>query len=316
MYITPGEEVEMFNMYQIIKMLRPHQWIKNAVCFAALIFGQKLFLPEGQGLNWPDILKTLEVFAAFCLLSSGVYIFNDVCDRHRDRQHPEKKNRPVASGAVSPFTALVFCMTLVIASLALALSLNFPSFMVLLIYASVMLLYTLHLKHLVVVDVMTIGFGFCLRAIGGATAIGIPMSSWLLLCAFVLALFLGFGKRRHELLLLEREPDMRPDGVFKKYDMFFLNEMSAVCAACAVMSYGLYVTSTRAHEVFGHSLILTMPFVIYGIFRFLYQIHFSKRGNPSEIVYSDKVLLITVGLWIASVVLLLKYGKGLTIFVP
>jgi 4-hydroxybenzoate polyprenyltransferase len=279
--------------------LRPDQWTKNLIVFAALIFAVKLLDPAALAL-------ASAAFLIFCALSGAVYLFNDISDREADRQHPLKRLRPIASGALSPGAALAWAVGLSAAALAAAYGLR-PMFAVAAAaYLALFVLYTRTLKHIVILDVMSIAIGFVLRAVAGGLVIGVPISDWLLVCTILLALFLGLAKRRHEITMLA-------DGasghrrILEEYDPYLLDQMIAIVAAATLVVYIIYCASPDTAERFGTGmLVLTTPFPIYGIFRYLYLVHRKHGGgSPSDLLLRDRPLLSCVALWGAAVVLII-----------
>ncbi|SYZ74799.1 conserved membrane hypothetical protein [Candidatus Zixiibacteriota bacterium] len=284
---------------EIVKLLRPSQWIKNGVVLAGLIFAEKadqLVLVE----------KSLLVLVAFCFLSSSVYVLNDIVDRDRDRLHPLKKNRPLASGRISPMTAGVTGVILLIAGLGLSYIVGASLLIVSVAYVTLNILYTFLLKNVVIIDVMTIAAGFVLRALAGAVAIRVEFSGWLLVATFVLALFLALGKRRHEITFLQGEATAHRK-ILEKYSTQLLDQLIGVVTASTVITY-LFYTLSRDIQVKLHTqyLYVTIPFVIYGIFRYLYLVHKEEQGgSPTTLLLNDRPLLLDVLLWLASVLLIL-----------
>lgn len=283
----------------LIVSLRPDQWSKNLIVFAALIFAVQLFDPAALAL-------ASAAFVIFCGLSGAVYLMNDVSDREADRQHPLKRMRPIASGALSPGAALAWAFGLGGTALAVAFWLR-PLFGVAAAsYVALFILYTRALKHVVILDVMSIAIGFVLRAVAGGLVIGVPISDWLLVCTILLALFLGLAKRRHEITMLA-------DGAtghrrtLEEYDPYLLDQMIAIVAAATLVAYIIYCASPDTAEKFGTRwLVLTTPFPIYGIFRYLYLVHRKHGGgNPSDLLLRDRPLLGCVALWGLAVILII-----------
>jgi 4-hydroxybenzoate polyprenyltransferase len=285
----------------LVRSMRPHQWTKNVFVFAALIFAQRFDRSE-------DVLRTLAAFALFCALSGAVYIINDLVDREKDRAHARKRLRPIASGRVSPAAAAVFATILVVASLGLAFALDTSFGVVAATYFAVNLFYSFYLKRLVILDVMTIAFGFVLRAVAGAEVIHVPISPWLILCTSLLALFLGFCKRRHELTYLQAGASGHRESL-REYNVAFLDQMIAVVTASTVIAYALYAMSPEVQEkLHTNYLGVTVPFVLYGIFRYLYVLNMKgEGGSPSQVLIEDKPLLLNVILWMATCVVLLYF---------
>ena len=283
----------------ILRSMRPAQWTKNLFVFAALIFAQKFF-------SVPLLFKSLAAFLVFCLISGGLYIFNDLRDREEDRAHPKKSQRPIARGEVSSSEALAAFLVLVGGSLAAAFFLNRNFFITVLVYVVLQLAYSLKLKQVVILDIFVIAAGFVIRVVAGGLVIAVPISSWLLICTTLLALFLAMSKRRHELVLLEEKAvDHRP--ILKEYSAYLLDQMIAVVTASTLIAYCLYTISPETVAKFGtEHLVWTSAFVLYGIFRYLYLVHQKgKGGSPEELVLQDKPLLLNVVLWIGAVILII-----------
>jgi 4-hydroxybenzoate polyprenyltransferase len=279
----------------VVVSLRPTQWFKNLFIFAALVFSRNLNdLSKGLSVLW--------AFVLFCLLSSGTYLINDLFDLQNDRKHPFKSRRPLASGQLKTSTAAGLAALMVLVSLGLSFLLH-PHFgLVALAYLVINLAYSAHLKQVVILDVMLVAFGFVLRAVAGALVIEVEISSWLLICTILIALFLALGKRRHEVMLLA-EGSSEHRRVLGDYSPYFLDQMMAVVTASTLMSYTLYTLSPEVTRKFGdNDLIFTVPFVLYGIFRYLYVVHRqSKGGSPTHVLLTDRPLLLDILLWFAAV---------------
>ncbi|MFH2003588.1 MAG: decaprenyl-phosphate phosphoribosyltransferase [Bacteroidota bacterium] len=276
----------------IIASMRIQQWIKNLFIFAALIFSGHLFIVN-------DLLLTLVGFFAFSFASSAVYLINDVADIEKDKLHPLKSKRPLPSGNLKISTAVGSSIIFAILSLSLGYFLN-PNFVLItLIYISVNILYSFTLKHVVILDVMTIAFGFVLRVVAGAAIIQVPTSEWLIICTILLSLFLGFSKRRSELTLLEVNANHHRS-VLGHYSSQFLDQMIGIVTATTVMSYALYTISEETVQKFStKNLVYTVPFVLYGIFRYLYLVYKKEEGdNPTHSVLTDAPLIVNVIVWI------------------
>ncbi len=283
----------------IVRLMRPSQWTKNAVVFAALIFSKHLFILE-------DALAVLAAFTAFCFVASGAYVMNDLRDCERDREHPSKRLRPLPAGRVAKGTAVVLSAGLMVAGLAVAAMLGTAFGVMLAGYLLLQFAYTYWLKEIVILDVMAIAAGFVIRAGAGGVVIDVPVSPWLIICTFLLMLFLGFSKRRHELTLLDdRATDHRAS--LREYSPYFLDQMISVVTASTVVAYAIYTVSPEVQEKLGTDLLyLTIPFVLFGIFRYLYLVHRREEGgNPTQILLSDKPLLADVLIWVATAALLL-----------
>ena len=279
--------------------MRPSQWVKNFLIFAGLIFSQNLFSPA-------FFLKSLFAFVLFCGVSSSVYILNDILDVKQDRLHPLKSKRPLASGELAVSSAFAFSIILGIVCIALSFYLHVNFGMIVVIYFLLNLFYSLYLKQLVILDVMCVAAGFVLRALAGALVIDVVISSWLVVCTTLLALFLGFSKRRHELVLLENDA-VEHRKILAEYSPYFLDQMIAVVTASTVVAYAFYTLSPEVMQKLGTRYMdLTIPFVLYGIFRYLYLIHQKKEGGrPTRLLLSDKPILINVVLWLITVFLIL-----------
>ena len=283
----------------IVALLRPAQWVKNLLVFAALIFAKHLFVPESVG-------RALIAFASFCLLASAAYVFNDLLDVENDRRHPVKRSRPLASGRVSVAAGRALAVGLAAVAVAIAAPLGRSFVEIAVAYAVLQVLYSIALKNLVILDAMTIAAGFVLRAVGGGVAIAVQVSPWLIICTFLLALFLGFSKRRHELVLLEEEAGAHRASL-REYSPYFLDQMISVVTASTVVAYAFYTVSPEVREkLHTDSLYLTIPFVLYGIFRYLYLVHQREGGgNPTHELLSDRPLWVNLLLWIGTAVWLL-----------
>ena len=273
---------------ELIISLRPKQWYKNLVIFIGIVFSLNL-------LNFGLWINSIGAFAVFCALSGSIYIINDILDREKDKNHPKKRLRPIPSGKLKISHAVSFVTILVIISLILLAALTF--FILLLDYSA-------FLKQLIIVDIMVISTGFVLRAIAGCLAVGVIISPWLIICAFLLALFLGIGKRRHELVLLGDEAGKHRENL-DGYSTQMLDQMINITTSALIMSYSLYTFFT------GKILImLTIPFAFYGLFRYIYLVHAQNFGGEPEMLFKDKGMLLSIVLWIVLIVIVL-YGNKL-----
>ena len=289
----------------LIVSVRPGEWTKNLFVFAGLLFGQRLTDPIAVG-------RAVTAFVIFCSLAGVVYLVNDVADRDRDRQHPRKRDRPIASGELSVSAALTAAGVLGIGALSAAWWMGRDFGLVATAYVLLLVLYSGPLKHIVIIDVLTIAIGFVLRVVAGAVAISVPISQWLLICTILLALFLGLSKRRHEIVMLA-------DGatghrrILQEYSPYLLDQMIGVVTASTLMAYILYATSHETAERFGTSLLgLTIPFPLYGIFRYLYLVHLKEGGgSPAELLLNDRPLLVCVALWAVAVVVIIYRPFGI-----
>jgi 4-hydroxybenzoate polyprenyltransferase len=299
--VTDVPRTQAASLADIWRLLRPTQWSKNSVLFAALIFAKHLFEPH-------DVLVVSLAFVAFCAVASGAYVMNDLRDCERDRQHPLKSQRPLPSGRVSRGTATVLALVLMTAGLAGASALGVGFAVMVGLYLALQIAYTFWLKEVVILDVMAIAAGFVIRAGAGGVVIHVPVSPWLIICTFLLMMFLGFSKRRHELIVLEaRATDHRAS--LKEYSPYFLDQMIAVVTASTVVAYAIYTVSPEVREKLGtDNLYLTIPFVLFGIFRYLYLVHQREEGgNPTQLLLSDRPLQLDLLLWITTAALLLYW---------
>jgi 4-hydroxybenzoate polyprenyltransferase len=281
--------------------LRPQQWTKNLIVFVGLIFGGKL-------LDRQSVTAAVVAFLVFCCLSGVVYLINDVRDREADRLHPRKSRRPIAAGEVSPALAVGFAGVLAAVSLATAFRLS-PQFgAIASLYAGMLVFYSTNLKHVVILDVLTLAFGFVLRAAAGAAAVSVDVSHWLLLLTLLGALFLALSKRRAELVALtDGASQHRPS--LEEYSPVLLDQMINVVTASTLLAYALYTIDPETVAKFGtNRLVWTVPFPLYGIFRYLYLVHQREGGgDPSEVLLTDRPILLCVALWGASIIALV-YG--------
>ncbi|MGB8212301.1 MAG: decaprenyl-phosphate phosphoribosyltransferase [Anaerolineales bacterium] len=272
----------------LLKTMRPRQWTKNAFLFAALVFDGKLF-------HLADFLRTLAGFGLFCLISSAVYIFNDLLDIESDRQHPVKKNRPIPSGKLPVAVAVVAGVILVLFTLVAGFLLAWQFALTLLVYFVLMLAYSKWLKHVLILDVLVLAAGFVLRVHAGTTLIVVErFSPWLYVLMTLLALYLGFGKRRAELALLAQDA-IGHRQVFDGYTIPLLDQFITIVSGTTIVAYALYTFFRPAAP---QSLMLTIPFVVYAIFRYLYLVEVKQiGGEPEEILLSDRPLQLTILLW-------------------
>jgi 4-hydroxybenzoate polyprenyltransferase len=272
--------------------------------FAGLVFGGRLLDPTA-------FVPAALTFAAFCALSGSVYLLNDVADRSGDQRHPLKRMRPIAAGTLSPRTAVVVAVVLTAAALAVTFAIGPMLAAVCATYVVLLGLYSSAFKHVVIIDVLTIAAGFVLRAVAGAVAVDVPIGQWLLICTTLLALFLAFSKRRHEIVLLgEGATGHRP--ILDEYSPYLLDQMIAVVTASTVIAYTIYATSPETAARLGTARLgVTIPFVLYGIFRYLYLVHQKREGgSPSTLLLTDRPLLACVGLWIAVAAMLMYSPLG------
>ncbi len=269
--------------------MRVKQWTKNFLVYAAPMFNGTLFKPEVFAV-------TTAVFFAFCMAGSGIYIINDIYDLEKDRLNPSKSHRPLASGKIRAAPAVVCSVICIALGLAVSFAVNMHCFYILASYVLINLLYTVKLKHAVIIDVMIIAYGFVARAVYGASASGVKMTTWFILCVMFLSLFLALGKRRYELAALQNHTISEGRNVLKYYSIGLLDHMINITTSGLVMSYALFTmdSSTRNNQ----AMAMTIPIVIYGIFYYLYVVHVKNGGgSPDEALYKEKPILITVAVY-------------------
>jgi 4-hydroxybenzoate polyprenyltransferase len=296
-HAVPGRSLAL----HLLLSLRPAQWSKNLLVFAGLLFGRRLF-------DAASVLDAVSAFAVFCVLSGVVYLVNDIADRESDRQHPLKAQRPIASGALPvPIAAGIAC-ALGAGGLVAAYAIG-PTFAaVAAAYLGLQIMYSFPLKHIVIIDVLTIAVGFVLRAVGGAVAVHVEISHWLLVCTILLALFIALAKRRHEIVLLAGgAANHRP--ILGEYSAYLLDQMIGVVTASTLISYVFYTISPETQAKFGTAWLgLTIPFPLYGIFRYLYLVHQREGGgSPADLLLTDRPLLACVALWALTVALIIYH---------
>jgi|YNPNPStandDraft_1061719.scaffolds.fasta_scaffold06997_5 4-hydroxybenzoate polyprenyltransferase len=285
----------------LIELLRPKQWTKNIFVFAVLIFSHDLFVPR-------QVARAVLGFIVFCVISSAAYVFNDLMDREQDRHHPRKCRRPIASGRVSPLLAVVIFVALSLIGLASAAAIHYRFGIIAAVYLGINVGYSLYLKHVVILDVMILSSGFVLRLFSGAAILDVTMSSWFIICTILVSLFLGLGKRRQELVIMG-DKAVRHRDVLKHYTPYFLDQMIAVVTASTLISYAIYTISEETVRKFHtQNLVLTLPFVLYGIFRYLYLIHRHGKGDsPTMLMLEDVPMMINSVLYIVTVIVVI-YG--------
>jgi 4-hydroxybenzoate polyprenyltransferase len=283
----------------LFETLRPQQWVKNGFVFAALIFSQSLTRGD-------RCLRVTLAALVFCLISSAAYILNDILDAAEDRRHPTKKFRPIAAGRISPSVAGMAGVLLGGAGLLGAWKLNAGFLGIVVAYLALNVLYSSFLKKVVLLDVFIVAAGFLFRVIGGGLVIQVPISPWLIVCTTLLALFIALSKRRHELVLLGAQaPEHR--AILASYTPYFLDQLIGIVTASTVVTYALYTLSPDVQSKFpGKRLEITIPFVLFGIFRYLHLIHHHEQGgNPARVLFTDPVLLSVVLIWAASVIFII-----------
>ncbi len=289
----------MYFVIHLLKLMRPHQWIKSLFVFTGVIFSHA----------WADaalVQSAVLAAVAFSLLSSGVYIVNDIVDIESDRQHPKKKHRPLAAGNIAIPLASVWAAMLVASALAIGYLVSVDVLWLLLAYLALNAGYSAGLKQIAVLDVFLIAAGFLLRILVGTEGIGIPPSQWLLLCGLMITLFLGFTKRRAE-MMVAADSGRRTRKVLQQYDAGLLDSFIAITATSAIIAYSLYTVNAETIRIHGTSdLIYTVPFVVYGVFRYILRLHMHRRGeDPAKELLTDPHIITTVLAWILAVVWLI-----------
>jgi len=283
----------MHTLLELLRLMRPQQWVKNGFVFTGLLFGHAF-------TDSALVLQVIVAAIAFSLVSSAIYIINDIADREQDRKHPKKKHRPLAAETVSVNSAMALSGLLAIVATVLAYSVSEIVLWIIIGYGLMNLAYSFRLKHVVLLDVFIIAAGFMLRILAGTLGVEIPPSQWLLLCGLMVTLFLGFAKRRAEIIALTDDKTSHRK-VLEHYSPVMLDNMIAVTAAGLIMSYSLYTMSAetiRIHDT--ANLVYTVPFVMYGVFRYIYLLHHqSGGGDPSRDLTRDSHMLVVVGGWLA-----------------
>jgi 4-hydroxybenzoate polyprenyltransferase len=296
-------------LLNILKTMRPRQWTKNLIIFIPLVFTLREYWKPFSREMFLYFGTALGAFVLYCIFAGIVYLINDLVDIDKDRAHPLKRNRPLASGALKQSHAVTAIILLALISLPLAFLLD-PVFGVIsIIYIAINLLYSFKLKHIVIIDVFVVAGGFVLRAIAGALAIHVPASPWLYVCTILLSLFISFAKRRHELVILEGDAENHR-AILKEYTPEVLDEMISVTTASFVMAYSLYTFSAENLPK-NRSMMLTIPFALYVVFRLLYQVHVKNEGgSPEEMILKDKSLFGALVLWGLMIVGILYFFGG------
>lgn len=290
-----------------VKLMRCHQWIKNVFVFAAPMFARELSNPD-------QLRATLITFIGFCFISSSVYVMNDLADLKRDKAHPTKRNRPLASGSLTiPYAVGLMLIMLALSMIVTLGFVNEKTALVMLIYAASNILYSFVLKYLVILDVGFIAVGFILRIMSGALATASDPSYWLLLCTLNVSLFLGFAKRRAEIVTLGDKAEEHRE-VLAHYSEGFLDQMISVVTTTTLVCYILYTVDAKTVEYFGsRALVLTVPFVMYGIFRYLYlTYHRQVGGSPTRAILMDPVFLINNACWGAACLFVIYWGDQIS----
>lgn len=298
----------MSSVLLLLKEMRPKQWVKNVLLFGGLVFSRHLLDP---GL----VIRSVLGFFVFCMLSGFVYVLNDITDVEKDKRHPQKKRRPIASGALAPGFALAGSSILTLVALVVAFRLS-PTFgAVSALYLVIMVLYSYILKNLVMLDILTISAGFVIRALAGAVVVGVDFSSWLLACTIFLSLFLAIAKRRHELVSLG-DNAIAHRFILQEYTPLLLDQMISIVTASTILAYTLYTMSPTTAEKFGTEyLYITVPFVLYGLLRYLYLVYRKEMGgSPTQILLEDAPLVIDVFLWAACILILVYWPSIREVF--
>ncbi len=297
-------------LINLLKTMRPRQWTKNLIIYLPFLFTLRQYWQPFSNEMYSMFATATAAFILFCILSGVVYLINDLVDVEKDRLHPTKRFRPLASGALPRAHALAAIAVFVLITLPLAFVLDFEFGIIAVLYFLTMLLYSFLLKNLVIIDVFTLAAGLVLRALAGAAAIHVPASPWLYVCTVLLALYLGFSKRRHELLLLEEEAT-KHRLILKEYNPEVLDEMISVTTASFVMAYSLY-TFSADNLPKNHAMMLTIPFALYVVFRLLYLVHVKNMGgSPEEMVLRDKWLFGAIVAWgVVAVGILFVFGRA------
>ncbi len=286
----------------ILKTMRPRQWTKNLVVYAALIF-------DGKFLELDLFFKTTAIFVLFCLVSSSVYLLNDLVDIEKDRAHPIKRHRPLASGALKPIYAIITLVVLLAFSLPMAWWLDPNAGLILAGYFLLNVAYSFWLKHMVILDVFTIATGFVLRVAAGAAVVHVErFSPWLYVCITLIALIIALGKRRAELVALEEDASNHR-AILDEYNLNFLDHLISLTTGATVVTYSLYTFSAQNLPE-NHLMMLTIPIVIYFLFRYLYLIHVKELGGaPDELIFKDKPLFFSAAFWAVAVVIILYFSN-------
>jgi len=281
---------------ELLITMRPSQWYKNLILFISIIFSFNI-----KNLEMWSI--AIFAFVIFCLLSGGEYIINDIIDLEKDKKHPKKQKRPIASGRFKLNYALISAIILIVGGITASYFINIPFMILSISYVLLILLYSLRLKHLIIVDLLVISIGFVIRAIAGGVAINVFISPWLIVCTFLLALFLAIAKRRHELVLLGDEGKNHRK-ILSEYSTNVLDQMMSIATAALIISYSMYTFLSN-----NYYMMLTIPFAIYGIFRYLFLVHSTNFGGEAEMLFKDKGMQICIVLWGVTAIGVLYIGK-------
>ena len=285
---------------ELIISMRPKQWYKNLVIFIGIVFSLKLL---NLGL-WIDVITA---FAVFCVISGCLYIINDIIDVDKDKNHPKKCKRPIASGKLKTSNAWISAVILIIAALGVSYLISIWFLASAVAFFLLILIYSLFLKQLIIVDMMVISSGFVIRAIAGCAAVGVIVSPWLIICAFLLALFLAIGKRRHELVILGKNASNHRK-ILDGYSTEMLDQMMNITTSALIMSYSIYTFFTGKIYI-----MLTIPFAFYGLFKYIYMVHAENFGGEPEMLFKDKGMLLSMAIW-AILVIVILYGNAISRF--
>ena len=290
------------NLREYFRLLRPIQWTKNLFLFMPLIFSRHLF-------EFPYVLKAMQGFIAFSLISSCVYVINDMFDRETDRAHPEKKKRPLAAGTISTPGAIIAAFLLFTFAFLVAVPASKELALIVGLYFILQFFYSFRLKHIVILDIFIVAAGFMMRVVAGAEVIGVTISNWIVLCTMFLSLFLAVAKRRGESVLAERDGRDVRRKVLAEYDIRLIDQMMMITSTGMAISYALYTVAERTVKVFGTEyLIFTTIFVLFGIFRYLLLVYRKDAGeNPVMVLLTDKPMFVNMGLWLLSCILLIYW---------
>ncbi|AXV36733.1 MAG: decaprenyl-phosphate phosphoribosyltransferase [Methanobacteriaceae archaeon] len=281
---------------ELIHSMRPKQWYKNIVIFIGLVFSLNF-------LNPADWLNVIAAFVIFCILSGSIYIINDIIDVEKDRNHPLKRLRPLASGKLKLSHGLSFAIIFIVLAFAGSYLINIPFFLITLTFFFLILIYSLFLKNFLIVDILVISSGFVLRAIAGCLAISVVVSPWLIICTFLIALFLALGKRRHELIIMGGDAKNHRQ-ILGEYSSEMLEQMINITTSILVMSYSLYTFFSN-----NMYMMLTIPFAFYGLFRYLYLVHSKNMGGEPEMIFKDRGMVLCLIFWVIIVLLILYMDK-------
>jgi len=281
---------------ELVYSMRPKQWYKNLVLFIGLVFSLN-FLNLGAWIN------VIAAFIIFCILSGSIYILNDIIDIEKDKKHPSKQFRPLTSGRMKISHGLFLALSFIILSLAASFFINLSFFMITIAFFILILIYSLFLKNFLIVDIIVISSGFVLRAIAGCLAISVVVSPWLIICTFLIALFLALGKRRHELIVLGDEAENHRK-ILGDYSPEMLEQMINITTSILVMSYSLY--TFFSNNIY---MMLTIPFAFYGLFRYLYLVHSHNMGGEPEMIFKDRGMVLCIIFWVIIVLLILYTDK-------